>query len=268
MAKEVEKIETSLYNGKVTVVFTPGNHAYKINGERVVGVTTALGIIDKPALIGWAVNLMKNHLLGLLHGDNFGNITAEEILTAAKLHLERKKDTANTGTLVHEWAESYIKGLNPAMPEDQRVVQGVTAFLGWVKEYEVKFIASEKMVYSRRYNYVGTMDCIFTMGREDHKIKHVGDFKTGGAIYDEYRFQVAAYEEADAEESGAVYGEKWLMRFAKEDKLDKTTGDIKEKAGTFEAVAFSPDEHQADLEAFLAAKTIYERKRALEKQKA
>lgn len=263
----VERKTTTLYNGEVEVVFTPGNHTYKVNGEKPVSVTTALGIIDKPALVRWAVKLMKTYLLTLKNEDGHGHISEEDIIVASNLHLDRKRDAGATGTLVHEWAEAYIKGLNPPMPTDPRVQYGVIAFLNWVKEYDIRFVASEKIVYSRKHNYVGIMDDSFTMGREDHKIIHAGDFKTGGAIYDEYRFQVAAYEEADTEESGIVYGDKWIIRFAKEDKYDEKTGELIERAGTFEAVCIPSSEHAADFAAFLAAKTIYLRKAELKAMK-
>jgi hypothetical protein len=143
------------------------------------------------------------------------------------------------------------------MPEDDRVTNGVMGFLDWVDQYKVKFLDSEKLVYSKKYQYVGLMDCKFTMGSEDHEIIHAGDFKTSSGIYNEMRYQVSAYQQADTEESGCVYGDKWIIRFAKDDKYDKKTGELIEAAGSFEAKPFPLVEHEKDFAAFaglLAAK--------------
>jgi hypothetical protein len=129
------------------------------------------------------------------------------------------------------------------------VANGAIAFLKWVDENKIKFISSEQIIYSKKYNYVGIMDCKFTMGKEKHKIVHAGDFKTSKAIYPEYRYQVAGYQGADEEESGEVYGTKWIIRFGKED-------------GEFEAKEFG--EHEQDYKTFLACQTVALRKKELD----
>ena len=266
-----------LYNGTVTIEFfekwknpeTGGTcrHVYLVNGVRCEhSVTGALEQINKPQLIVWAVDLLRDHIL--LNLENGNTITEELVVEGSKLHLVHKKQAADLGTLVHQWAEACIKGLNPPMPEDPRVAQGVIGFLNWTKQHGgVRFVTSEKMVYSKRYGYIGTLDVSFTFGDENHEILHPGDFKTGNGIYDEARFQVSGYAEADAEESGIVYGDAWILRFIKEDKYDKKTGELKHKAGTCETLCIPASERAADFEAFLGALAIDKRKKALEKLK-
>ena len=238
-----------LYKGKVRIEFFERYHQYflvKKNGERekIKSVTSATSVIDKSAaLMGWAVKLGRIFLTEKLESGEI--ITLEMVNEAAKLHVVRKKEAADLGTAVHDWAEHYIKAKlarksKPALPEDARILNGVIAFLKWEKEHKVKFVASELMVYSKKHNYVGLMDAKAII---DGKLACV-DFKTSNGIYDEFRFQVAAYREADSEESKKKYGSTWIIRFGKDD-------------GEFEAHEI-PD-HKKDFEAFTAALALRRR---------
>lgn len=230
-----------LYKGKVQIEFFERYHQYflvKKSGDRekLKSVTGATSVIDKSqALMCWAVKLGKLFLTEKL--DSGEILTIEHVETAAKLHAQRKKEAAETGTAIHAWAEEYIKAKlarkpRPELPEDEKVLNGVTAFLKWEKEHKVKFVASELIVYSKNHNYVGLMDAKAII---DEKLSCV-DFKSGNGIYDEFRFQAAAYRQADAEESKEKYQSTWIIRFGKDD-------------GEFEAHEI--DDHKKDFEAFL-----------------
>lgn len=230
-------MEISLYKGKIKVEFAEGGHLYKINGKSgYPSVTSVTGLLNKPALLFWSANLARDFMLEHLRAGT--PLTEELIMEAAKQHTIRKEQAATSGTKVHDWASRYIKGEKPEMPEEENVMRGVSAFLDWVKEHGVKFAATEQIIFSKRHEYVGIMDSKFTLKAEGHKILHCGDFKTSSGIYPEMRAQVSAYQEADAEESGSEYGDKWIIRFDKND-------------GTFEAHSFPLSEHKQDFEAFL-----------------
>lgn len=235
-------IEKSLhYNGEVEIHFYPNSHRYKVAGQKdyLIGVTTACGIVDKSgALIPWAVKLATDRLLEIIEIEG-RNIEPIDIINASTLHKEKKEQAAAKGKLVHEWAEKWIKGENPEIPEDEQVRNGAIAFLDWVKKNDIRFISSEKRVYSRKHGYVGTMDTSFTMGSEGHKIIHPGDFKTSSGIYFEMAMQVSAYQAAESEENGTVYGSKCIVRF------DKETAE-------FQVKWFQPEEHLGHFRAFLA----------------
>lgn len=213
----------SLYKGTVTVDYWDQYHRYEIRetGVKPLSVTAVTGLVDKSGpLIYWAVGLTRDYLNML--ADKKVAIGKEEILIASKLHLEKKKAAATSGSLVHAWAEDFIKGRKPDMPTDQQVANGVLAFLKWVDEHEVKFEASEQVVYSKKHGYVGLLDARCTMKygvngeKENHKIRHLTDFKTSKGFYDEQYLQVSAYQEADAEESGREYGSAIIAKFDKQ----------------------------------------------------
>ena len=229
------------YNGEVTIKFYPDSHRYQLEGKKdyLIGVTTATGMLDKSrALLIWSSKLTKKFLLERLK-DGAESIDEAVIEDAVNQHNIKREEAATSGTLVHAWAEAYIKGQNPGVPEDENVRNGVLAFLKWVNENGVQFVASEKRVYSRKHEYVGTMDCIFTMAIEDHQILHPGDFKTSSGFYVEQPFQVAGYQEAHTEEFGTKFGDKYIIKFNKE-------------TGEFELKRFGVEEHEDHFQGFLA----------------
>lgn len=243
---------TQLYNKTVTIDFYgEGKYHYYKNrktGERIMGVTTATGVVDKSTpLIIWATRLAKVHLLTLLESGQV--IQDYHVLEAVELHKVRKQEAGASGTLVHEWAEKYIAGEDPEMPTDEKVLNGVIAFLNWVTEHKVKFLASEMMVYSKKHNYVGTLDAI---GKINGKTCLI-DFKTSSGVYSEMRYQVAAYQMAYEEQTGKkLTGPRYLARF------DKETGDF--HSHNLDEL---PDNYAKDCKAFIAALTLKRREKEL-----
>lgn len=251
-----EKKSVKMYGGKVTVDFYPDSHSYWVDGKRVTGVTTYLGIIDKSrALVPWAVELYRNHLIA-----NIGSLTMRHIEEGAKLHTVKKEEAATIGSHVHKWIEGYIKKESPEMPEQKEAQIGVNAFLDWVSANKVKFISSERIIYSRKYGYVGTMDIEAKVNGELCLI----DIKTSNNIYNSYYLQTAAYVRADEEERKVKYDGRWVLRLAKETE-EEFTKRMAEKGRVatylpFEAKFLDSDKGnlKRDFDGFLACKSLYE----------
>jgi len=187
------------------------------------------------------------HLKELLK-DTEGTKTIALIETASKQHYIKKKEAADVGEKIHDWIEQFIKAKTkkdqPPIPKDPQVYNGVSAFLKWVAEHNVKFISSEKFIYSKKYDYAGIMDAEAII---NNKLSAI-DFKSSNGIYPEMRFQVAGYQAASEEESEKKYpGDKWLIRFGKED-------------GEFEAHPY--EEHDKDFRGFIG--TLAARRRLME----
>ena len=223
--------ETSLYKGKVKIKFVESNHSYWLNGKRLTGVTTIIGkAYDKSAiLMAWQLNETIASLLNnknrLIEATTDAEI--KDILAEAKKAAAEKKDlAAEIGKAIHRWVELYIKGELPEMPEDDRVAEGVNNFVRWLDESKMKLIDSEKIVYSKRYGFVGTLDIT---AERDGKL-YLLDIKTGNAIYPEYRIQTAAYLMADKEESGREYAGRVILRVSKETEEEYYTRMNKKKA--------------------------------------
>lgn len=208
----------SLYNGEIKIEFKENCHGYWLLGDkkiRLCGVTTYIGVKDKSAaLIPWAVgetvNYIRDHLDDLQKDPN-------ELLKLAKAEAERQKqEAADLGTQIHKWCEEYIRGNNPEMPEDDKVLTGVNSFLEWMSQNKAKFLETEKVVYSKKYGYVGTLDIVAEI---DGKL-YLIDIKTGNGLYSEVKMQTAAYLMAEIEETGREFAGRWALRISKETEDD------------------------------------------------
>lgn len=237
--------EIKLYQGKTTIRFDDGRHIfYGPKGEYLTSVTGVTGIIDKSGpLMYWAVNLSRDYLLGKI---GKGAITEEDILEASKQHRVFKKKAADIGTLIHEWCSNWILGKKPKMPEDEKVVNGITAFLKFQKEHKLKWLESERYIYSKKHNYAGILDAIAKEGKNLVLV----DFKSSNGIYDEMRYQVAGYQIAWEEEMDKKIDKRIIVRFGKED-------------GEFEIKEL--DEDDKDKRVFLACLDIKRRMKELSK---
>ena len=234
MAK-TEIVEFTMYGGEVKVKFYPKSHMYKVTDEkygmvdqRVKGVTTYLGIKDKSAaLTSWVAEITGMHLLDIIEKGQI--VTNEDIAKAMTLYTEKKDEAATIGQKTHAWCEYFIKhklgevGYEnaPTIPKDPQTLLGVDSFLEFITNNKVTFIASEKIVYSRKHQYIGTMD----FKAEVNGKLVSGDFKTSNGLYNTVFAQTAAYEEADEEEQAYIgkpiqYEASYAVRLAKESEQE------------------------------------------------
>lgn len=103
------------------------------------------------------------------------------------------------GTQIHEGIHSLIQtgDIKVKTEYSEEVTNALKAFVEFRKAHpEIKLINSEIKMTSETYKYNGTLDCI----AEDNGIQILLDWKTGNCkkkdkpdIYDEYKYQVAAY---------------------------------------------------------------------------
>ena len=99
------KKEYPLYNGKIKLQFDDGRHIYSVKGKTVYGVTSIIGVLDKPALKYWAVNMAIESLeANLKPGVSLDEIQIRTLLfNAKKAHTVRLDKSADMGTLIHNW---------------------------------------------------------------------------------------------------------------------------------------------------------------------
>lgn len=254
--------EIKLYGGEITILFDPDKHAYWIQEEkkkRLKGVTTYQNIINKPFLIPWAVNTTVEYVREHLELLRDGTISGDEILKLAREEANKQRDIAGEiGKAIHSWIEKHLKGEKPDMPEDNQILLGVNAFLNWVEDYKVKFLWSEKIVYSRKHGYVGTAD----LGIKINDQKFLADIKTGNAIYSEIMLQTAAYQMADEEESGEKYKGRIALRISKETEVEYNERMAKKNKiqyppyQIFESRIFENETLERDFKAFLSCITL------------
>lgn len=286
-----EPIIVPLYGGEITVKFFPDSHQYWVKrpdeekAKRKSGVTTYLGIKDKSrALQSWQQQITADFLLSRI-ADGV-KINTDLALEAVVQNEVQRDAAADIGHEIHGWCEAYIKNklklpgyeTMPDIPKFPEAVTGVDSFLEWQKKHKAKFISSEKIVYSKKHDFVGIMDFEAVIDG----VHCAGDFKSSNGLYNGVRAQVAAYAEAFNEERGkrAIKG-RWAVRLSKyteeeyykreerKKELKKAIARIQGKPykeypakpyQVFEA-KFLDDHHQnmqRDFSAFLNAKALFE----------
>ena|SRR3990167_188388 len=167
--------------------FDEPKHAYYFDGRKMTGVTTILNVLSKPFLIPWASKMACEYVK-----ENLKTIEElDTVLEKAKNAYAQKRDkAADTGTLAHSFVETYIK-TGKFEPTDNEQINGmVQKFIDWAIENKVKFLESEKLVYSIDKFYGGKLDFVCEIEGK----KYLGDYKTGSGIYFEMFLQCAGYQ--------------------------------------------------------------------------
>jgi hypothetical protein len=298
------------YNHTVELRFEPVGHIYYLVGElgeltAQDGVTNVNHIIDKSnALVPWCAKVMAEKLLRtvptitremLVTGDvtlpvvYVPEMTLEDftkiVLEAKSAHSDELEKAGDIGHMAHEWLEYYIKALIAGhkleaeskllnMPKDERAANCVMAALGWIHRHNVRWIATERKIYSRKYQVAGTMDglalvdacddptCCFTFFKD---VLSVADWKSSNYLYIEYLLQTAIYQEALMEEFGQVHGDESLDEdgqrifdaIAKYGPIrDRWVNRLGKEDGEFDPWHLTPEDFQEDLEGFLDALSL------------
>lgn len=229
--------------------FDERTHKYFLDGKPMTGVTTVLGVINKPALVAWSAKMACEYVR-----ENLRDLAdLERVLELAKGAHNRFRDkAADAGTDVHAECEKYINlmiadqaGIAHTINDDTLNVQ-VKAFIEWAVQNKIKFLASEKRVYSVKHFTAGTLD----FACEIEGIKYIGDIKTTSGIYDRTPFaQTAAYQMMWAEQEGKEPSEIAERRIIVNLK----------KKGTFdpEKDVYISQHYEDDIELFMSALTMY-----------
>lgn len=227
-------------------LFDEGKHAYTWGGKPVPGVTTILQCINKPALIQWAANLAGDHFLKeIMVGRSDLDKINEEAKTA---HKTQKESSGHSGSNIHDYAECWFKGKELPALKTEEAKRGADAFHGWLQSHKIQILASERRVFSKEFYYAGTCDLVAKIDG----VLGVGDFKTGKRIYDETRFQLAAYQNALQEEKNIQFEARWAIRFDK-------------KTAKFEVKSFY--DFELDFTGFHAALTLHKTLQIINKTK-
>ena len=245
--------EYKFYDGEITLRYDPKDHVYLLvtpegTLEPQEGVTSICHILDKSmVLLPWACKMMASKLLSsipvIVNGEHkdVPNMRFEQferlVLDSKSAHKEKLADAGYVGNIAHAWIEAYIKAVlsndnilveqvlaNP--PQEPRASNACEAALKWMKRHNVRWLLTERKVYSRENKYAGTMDGLCRADSCDdsecckEKFKNrltLPDWKTSNALYLEYILQISAYKQAYEEETKQKIEDAWVIRLGKED---------------------------------------------------
>ena len=154
---------------------TKAHQRYRNLAQVIVpGVTTVIGVLDKPALVPWAWRL------GMAGED-----------------MNKTKDlAADIGTCTHYLIECHLTGEDPDLdhftPFCLREAQILfKEFLKWLKRQQYETLGCEVQLVSENWQFGGTIDWVAKYYGETTLF----DFKTSTGIYQEAEIQMAAYWE-------------------------------------------------------------------------
>lgn len=183
-------------------------------------VTTILGALAKPALIGWAAK-QERLMVAAYAGHLYQQLTQvlEEPLSPEKFkevlegdlgkgaHRQILEEAASIGTEVHNRIEWEFKGelgkdrpVEPPPLTTPEAKHSYGLWVEWRKSVQLRVVATEKAIFSFIFGFGGTLDTLAYVTLEGVEYLVVIDYKTGKAIYPESWLQNIAYRMALREE--------------------------------------------------------------------
>lgn len=165
------------------------NHGYQIDGEKVLGVTSVVGTLDKPALVNWAAERAADLVVN--DWDRLAALpVADRYKEVKSAHRSSSTTAAVRGNEIHHYAEKLLAGADVAVPDEIRgPVEAAARFLD---RWQIEPIASETPCGSPTYGYGGTADLWGRVGVRDNGVALI-DWKTGKGVYDESALQLSGY---------------------------------------------------------------------------
>ena len=180
-----------------------GGRHYRVTGdyrvdpdERLPSVTQVLGVINKPALVGWASKVARETAKSTLI-NRIGSVVNDTLIRDVEFALiEAKRSTASMdfGTFVHSLIERNAEERDVPAPYRPPYL----AWKQWLSDSRAEIIASETPIYHPTELYAGTIDATAVL---DGNIVII-DYKTSNRIWDEMALQLSAYAMAYSAHTG------------------------------------------------------------------
>jgi hypothetical protein len=250
------------YKNTVQIEYNDVDHVYCLvkDGQRIEleSVTQVLKVVDKSdRLVPWSSKVAMEKLLrnvptfttkdgrSMVSGMPY-EVFLTLAMDAKSAHKDKLEDAASIGKVAHSYIEAHIKHelgriqVMPPKPEEPRAASCCNAALDWMRAHNIRWLQTERKIYSWEYEYTGTMDGLcYCDSCEDRTCCQVefkdrlslADWKTSNYLSDTYVLQVAAYSRAWSEEFKYEIDDRWVIRLGKEDgkfetwHLEKATED-------------------------------------------
>jgi hypothetical protein len=169
---------------------------YEVDGVKVPGVTTVLGLLAKPALIHWAWKLGCDGI-----------------------DYKKERDrAADIGTIAHSMIMAHLKeekfdDSEYARVDIEKAENALISYFEWEKQNDIEPIYIERKLESREYKFGGTPDLVAKMNGGLILV----DYKTGKGIYDEMSYQLAAYKELVEEKENCSLVNCRILRIGRDE---------------------------------------------------
>ena len=271
--------EYKFYNGEITLRFDTEEHKYYRVGELgnlipVNGVTNTVSIKDKSHMLTpWAAKVAIQKLLRLMPTEMIEGVirikplTFEEFTTIAleakSAHKDKLDEAGDIGHAAHKCLEESILfaiANDPQkivrslinVPTDGLAANAAGSGFAWMSAHNVRWCETESKIYSREFDYAGTMDGLAVCDSCNDKAccpvafkdrLSLIDWKSSNYLNITYLWQAASYKKAKTEEFPNLKIEDiWILRLGKSE----------EEAGRFEPWHQNVDSYEEDFQGFLA----------------
>jgi hypothetical protein len=196
------------------------------------GVTTVLKVIDRSAaLVPWGAKMVVEKLLRLIplkgedesHSPMLAPMTLEDFtkiaMDAKTAPRDRLVEAGDIGHIAHQCLEDSINYAIDhtngvvlelrEIPKDEKAKSCSEAGFAWMKAHNVRWLCTERKIYSKKHAYAGTTDGLAWIDSCDNLsccsekyVDHLGlvDWKSSNDLHTEYCLQCAAYLQALIEE--------------------------------------------------------------------
>lgn len=182
------------------------------DGQRLPSVTSILTTVNKPALVPWAAKMEREAVIKAA-ADLYEDLpavrmnrmayvsTLQNRLGKVKAHTKELAKAADIGSSVHERIEWDLRrdlkqSVGPEPVLQDKALWAYMAYEDWRKQANLVPYWIEQVVWSTSHGYAGTLDWWGEIGHNSERLRVVGDWKTGKAIYAEALLQNAAYVQA------------------------------------------------------------------------
>lgn len=244
MTQPILSTPASGYGGRGYII--PTREDAEGRHPKVMGITSALGILDKPGVLQWSIDNVVAYAIQNIDGlmsrtdeQAFGFLRfyhkrfKESDFDDANVDIENASngvlnDLAELGTLTHLWIEENLNDrFEPQIVRNEQA-EMIEAFLEWKSRHKIEVVLSEATVVG--HNYAGTLDHLLIITCEHDGPTCLGqpsgvavptlvDVKTSRRTRREHIAQLAALgaaesliREVDAGTEGAVeYKGKWWV---------------------------------------------------------
>lgn len=264
------KIKDGLY---VPEDFAKHHHYFADAGgeKEYTGISRVLGVLAKPALIGWAARMACEYiwqnaekfsietdnpvtqLITEKYADqNYRLVSQQTVEEAKNAHTKKKEAAGEHGTDLHAgvewiinlWLKEYAGKPTPLTTSGATanfMVGSLEPFINWASDNVDHFLFAERRMFNEDMWLAGTADFAY-IGKDGKKM--MGDFKTSSGVYGiDYFLQCAGYRILAEGEGDAPYDGSTIVRLGKKGPAD------------FD-VHYRYD-WETDREAFMACLTIY-----------
>lgn len=179
--------------------FSEASHRYWLDGKPVPGVTSILGVLDKPAIPKWAAGAVAEYVAdnpdAVEHLRGMGRGPMVQALKG--IPWEKRDQAGRRGNILHDYAEAILLG--EEVDVDDEHVPVMEHAIAFMEAWHIKPLLVEAPVASREHWWAGTLDLVAEYRRPDtgEEGTAIFDWKSGKALYPEYAWQLNAYAHAE-----------------------------------------------------------------------